>query len=91
MLALCPGQVGLIGPLGATVEARFVARLWQDLRHGALPTDYIAARIAELDNVSGDIDTLQMLIAAIRTWAYISQRPDWVLAREEMAARARAA
>ena len=29
-------------------------------------------------------------IAAIRSWAYICQRPDWVLARGEMAARARA-
>ncbi|WP_310531538.1 helicase-related protein [Novosphingobium sp.] len=75
---------------GAEVHSRFVARLWQDLRHGALPTDYIAARIAELDNVSGDIDTLQGRIAAIRSWSYITQRPDWVIAREEMAARARA-
>jgi ATP-dependent RNA helicase SUPV3L1/SUV3 len=33
---------------------------------------------------------LQGRIAAIRSWAYIAQRPDWVLAREEMAARARA-
>src|SRR5690606_16958777 len=39
----------------------------------------------------GDIDTLQGRIAAIRSWAYICQRPDWVLAREEMAARARSA
>ncbi len=39
----------------------------------------------------GDIDTLQGRIAAIRSWAYICQRPDWVLARDEMAARARAA
>ena len=38
----------------------------------------------------GDIDTLQGRIAAIRSWAYICQRPDWVLARDEMAARARA-
>lgn len=75
---------------GAEFHARFVARLWQDLRHGALPTDYVAARIAELDNVSGDIDTLQGRIAAIRSWSYIAQRPDWVIAREEMAARARA-
>jgi ATP-dependent RNA helicase SUPV3L1/SUV3 len=39
---------------------------------------------------SGDIDTLQGRIAAIRSWSYIAQRPDWVLARDEMAARARA-
>jgi ATP-dependent RNA helicase SUPV3L1/SUV3 len=75
---------------GAEFHARFVARLWQDLRHGELGADYMAQAIAQLDNVSGDIDTLQGRIAAIRSWAYIAQRPDWVLARDEMAARARA-
>ncbi|MFC3175110.1 helicase-related protein [Novosphingobium bradum] len=74
---------------GAETHSRFVARLWEDLRGGYLGGDYVAARIAELDNPSGDIDTLQGRIAAIRSWAYIAQRPDWVLAREEMAARAR--
>jgi len=74
---------------GPEMHARFVARLWQDLRHDYLGADYVAARIAELDNVQGDIDTLQGRIASIRSWAYICQRPDWVLARDEMAARAR--
>ncbi len=76
---------------GAETHARFVARLWEDLRHGHLGADYIARAISDLDNPAGDIDTLQMRIAAIRSWAYVAQRPDWVLAREEMAARARAA
>ena len=76
---------------GAEVHARFVARLWEDLRSGMLGGDYVASAIAQLDNPAGDIDTLQMRIAAIRSWAYIAQRPDWVLARDEMAARARAA
>jgi len=75
---------------GAETHARFVTRLWQDLRHGQLGTDYVAQAIAGLDNVSGDIDTLQGRIAAIRSWAYIAQRPDWVMGKEEMAARARA-
>ncbi|HEU4821291.1 MAG TPA: helicase-related protein [Qipengyuania sp.] len=75
---------------GADVHARFVARLWEDLQGGHIGADFVAARIAELDNASGDIDTLQGRIAAIRSWAYICQRPDWVLARDEMAARARA-
>ena len=74
---------------GADTHARFVARLWQDLREGYLGADYVAARIAELDTMQGDIDTLQGRIASIRSWAYICQRPDWVLARDEMAARAR--
>ncbi len=75
---------------GAEMHARFVARLWQDLRHDYIGADFAAARIAELDMVQGDIHTLQGRIAAIRSWAYICQRPDWVLARDEMAARARA-
>jgi len=76
--------------LGVEPHARFVARLWDDLRGGYLGADFVAARIAELDRMQGDIDTLQGRIAAIRSWAYICQRPDWVLARDEMAARARA-
>ncbi|TIX49163.1 helicase-related protein [Alteraurantiacibacter aquimixticola] len=74
---------------GADMHARFVRRLWQDLRQGHLGADFVAARIAELGQVRGDIDTLQGRLAAIRSWAYICQRPDWVLARDEMAARAR--
>ena len=74
---------------GAETHGRFIARLWQDLRHGTLGADYIAQAIAQLDNPAGDIDALQGRIAAIRSWAYIAQRPDWVMAREEMASRAR--
>ena len=77
--------------LGPDNHARFVARLWSDLREGHIGADFVAARIGELDNVSGDIDSLQGRLSAIRSWAYICQRPDWVLARDEMAARARAA
>ncbi len=75
---------------GADTHSRFVARLWQDLGQGYLGADYVAQAIAALDNPSGDIHTLQGRISAIRSWAYIAQRPDWVMAREEMAARARA-
>ncbi|MDE2596597.1 MAG: helicase, partial [Sphingomonadales bacterium] len=74
---------------GADTHARFIARLWQDLRHGQLGLDMVAGSIAALDQVAGDIDTLQGRIAAVRSWAYITQRPDWVLAKEEMAACAR--
>jgi len=75
---------------GADTHSRFVARLWDELRHGALGSDTAPRAIAQLDNTQGDIDTLQGRISAVRSWSYICQRPDWVLAREEMAARARA-
>lgn len=75
---------------GVEHHARFVSRLWQDLQGGELRTDYFAQSVAQLDNVSGDIDTLQGRIAAIRSWAYIAQRENWVRDKDEMAARARA-
>jgi ATP-dependent RNA helicase SUPV3L1/SUV3 len=75
---------------GAETHSRFVARLWQDLKSDHLGADYVAQAIAALDNPAGDIDTLQARIASVRSWSYIAQRPDWVLARDEMAARARA-
>jgi ATP-dependent RNA helicase SUPV3L1/SUV3 len=74
---------------GADTHSRFVARLWDELRHGALSSDTAPRAIAQLDNTQGDIDTLQGRISAVRSWSYICQRPDWVMAREEMAARAR--
>ncbi|MES2699373.1 MAG: helicase-related protein [Pseudomonadota bacterium] len=97
--ATTPGQVRRLWDVcqlpdfrqqGADMHARFVARLWSDLKAGHIGADFVAARIAELGEVRGDIDTLQGRLAAIRSWAYICQRPDWVLARDEMAARARA-
>ena len=80
---------------GAETHSRFVAQLWeelrgQDLRGGTLGADHAPRAIAQLDNVAGDIDTLQARIAAVRSWSYITQRPDWVPARAEMAERARA-
>ena len=74
---------------GADTHSRFVARLWEELRHGPLASDTAPRAIAQLDNTIGDIDTLQGRIAAVRSWSYICQRPDWVLARDEMAERAR--
>uniref|UniRef100_UPI0013DBA4B2 helicase-related protein n=1 Tax=Sphingorhabdus sp. Alg239-R122 TaxID=2305989 RepID=UPI0013DBA4B2 len=77
--------------LGAEHHARFVAQLWQDLSrgHGHLPHSFMARKITELDNVQGDVDVLAGRIAAIRTWAYIAQRPDWLANPAEMADRAR--
>jgi len=75
---------------GAETHARFVARLWQDLKSGMLGSDMVAQAIAGLDVMTGDIDTLQFRLASIRSWSYIAQRTDWVLAHDEMSARARA-
>ncbi len=78
--------------LGADHHARFVGQLWQDLSkgNGHLPHSFIARNIAELDNIQGDVNVLAGRIAAIRTWAYIAQRPDWLADPSEMAGRASA-
>lgn len=77
---------------GAEHHASFVSQLWQHLGtgNGHIPVDFIARRIADLDSVQGDVEKLGARIAAIRTWAYVAQRRDWLADPAEMAGRARA-
>jgi ATP-dependent RNA helicase SUPV3L1/SUV3 len=74
---------------GVDNHARFVARLWQQLRGGKISASRAAQAIDELNRTGGDIDTLQQRIAAIRSWTYIAERPDWVEQRDALSARAR--
>jgi len=64
--------------LGLDPHARFVARLFAHLCKGPIPHTLFAEEIARLDRIEGDVETLAGRIAAIRTWAYIAQRPDWL-------------
>ncbi len=61
-------------------HARFLGQCFLHLAGPSerLPTQWIAGQIAQLDRVDGDIDTLMTRIAHIRTWTYITHRPDWV-------------
>ena len=71
-------------------HVNLVARIFGHLRNdGRLPTDWIAAQIARLSNVDGDIDALLERIARIRTWTYVSHRPHWLEDAEQWQARAR--
>lgn len=74
------------------IHARLVLRIFKHLSegNGTLPTDWIAAEIARLDQVNGDIETIAGRIAGIRTWSYISQRADWLEDPAHWAGRARA-
>ncbi len=78
--------------MGEEHHARFVASLWPNLVQGDgfLPFQYVAAELARLDNIQGDIATLSQRIAAVRTWTYISHRADWLAEPHVMAERARA-
>ena len=72
-------------------HARFLAQCFLNLAgpSGRLPTPWIASQIAQLDRVDGDIDTLMMRIAHIRTWTYITHRADWVEGAADWQERAR--
>jgi ATP-dependent RNA helicase SUPV3L1/SUV3 len=45
---------------------------------GTLDEVFLAARVHEIEEPAGDIDTLLARIAAIRTWTYISHQARWM-------------
>ena len=45
---------------------------------GLIPEAWLAERIERCDRLEGDIDTLSMRLAHIRSWTYIAQRQDWL-------------
>ena len=73
-------------------HARLLAQIYRHLAgpHGRLPTDWVAGQVDRLDRVDGDIDTLMMRIAHVRTWTYIAHRADWLADAGAWQERARA-
>ncbi len=60
-------------------HARLLGQIFRHLAaDGRLPEDWVARQVASLDRTEGDIDTLIGRIAHVRTWTYISYRPDWL-------------
>ena len=77
--------------LGLDPHARFVERVFRHLSEGQghVPHQWFADEIARLDTVSGDVETLAGRLAAIRSWAYIAQRPGWLADPAHWAERTR--
>ena len=77
--------------LGLDPHARFVERVFRHLSEGQghLPHQWFADEIARLDTIAGDVETLAGRLAAIRSWAYIAQRPDWLADAAHWANRTR--
>ncbi len=73
--------------LGLDPHARFVGRVFGYLSHGHIPHQWFADEVARLDRIEGDVETIAGRIAAIRSWAYIAQRPDWLADPQTWAAR----
>ncbi|MFZ5783178.1 MAG: helicase-related protein [Pseudomonadota bacterium] len=61
-------------------HTRLLGQLFEHLTQGGerLPEDWIEGHIKRLERFDGDIDTLMARIAHVRTWTYISHRPDWI-------------
>ncbi|NNC71347.1 MAG: helicase [Sphingomonadaceae bacterium] len=77
---------------GADMHARLVGRLFKSLSEdqGHIAGETFAREIATLDNVQGDVETLAGRLAAIRTWAYVAHRDDWLADPAKWAGRTRA-
>lgn len=61
-------------------HTQLLGHLFEHLTQGGerLPEDWIDSHIKRLEHFDGDIDTLMARIAHVRTWTYISHRPDWI-------------
>lgn len=72
-------------------HTRLLARIFGFLSEGKgrLPPDWVAKRIAELDDDQGDIERLLERIAGIRIWTYVAHREEWLADAATWAAKAR--
>ncbi|MCU0242485.1 MAG: disulfide oxidoreductase [Vicinamibacteria bacterium] len=72
-------------------HTRLLSQIYVSLmKAGRLAEDFVAAQVAALDRVDGDIEVLLARIAHIRTWTYISHRSNWLLGAAFWQERARA-
>jgi ATP-dependent RNA helicase SUPV3L1/SUV3 len=73
-------------------HTRLLGQLFSHLTQGGerLPEDWIDGHVKRLERYDGDIDTLMARIAHVRTWTYISHRPDWIQRAAHWQERARA-
>jgi len=77
---------------GPEPHSRLVGRVFKHLSEDGrrLPVQWFADELARLDTVQGDVETLADRLAAVRTWAYIAHRPDWLAEPGHWAERTRA-
>lgn len=70
--------------LALDTHARLVEQIFTHLSDadGVLPDKWFQTQLSHLDNVSGDIDTLAMRIAAVRVWTYVAHRENWLRRHE---------
>ncbi len=61
-------------------HAELVATLYKSVMTGSqkIDEDWFAKQVAFSDRTDGDIDTISTRIAHIRTWTFVSNRPNWL-------------
>lgn len=63
----------------AELHVRLLAGLYRHLvEDGCLPQPWVEAQLRRIDNTEGDIDSLAVRLAYIRTWTFVAHRADWV-------------
>jgi ATP-dependent RNA helicase SUPV3L1/SUV3 len=78
--------------ISGSSHAELVSTVYKFLMRGEerIPEDWFAKQVAFADRTDGDIDTLANRIAHIRTWTFVSNRPDWLKDPEHWQGRTRA-
>lgn len=76
----------------ASEHAGLLTKLYLFLAEGdgRVPHNWLQGQLEKLDRIDGDIDTLSMRIAHVRTWTYVSNRADWLHDPAHWQERARA-
>ena len=60
-------------------HAELVASIFRDLATlGHVDEEFMASQVSRADSTEGEIDTLSARIAQIRTWTFVSHRPNWL-------------
>lgn len=61
-----------------TEHAALLARIFEFVRGGKVPSDWLKLAVSRIDKSDGDIDAISKRLAYIRTWTYVAQRSGWV-------------
>ncbi len=78
--------------ISAASHAELVSALYRFVMSdaGKIPSDWFARQVALADRTDGDLDTLSNRLAQIRTWTFVSHRPQWLEDPEHWQDRTRA-
>jgi ATP-dependent RNA helicase SUPV3L1/SUV3 len=78
--------------ISAASHAELVATLYRFVMSdaGRIPADWFERHVALTDRTDGDLDTLSNRLAQIRTWTFVSHRPQWLDDPEHWQDRTRA-